>query len=251
MGEVKGLVLCGGPGTRLRPITYYITKALIPIGLKQKPLLEYVVRLLKFHGVADMAFLVDYKAEQIVNYFDNGARFDVKISYVRDVPEFKGTAGSVLNAFKQGYANESDTLLVYYGDIVTTMNLKKLLDFHKRKRSVATIALASGFTVRVGLADINKDGRLLGFEEKPKLEKPVSIGILVVDGEVLKVIEGLYPRKRGVDLMGDVIPHLVKQGKPVHGFLSDAFWYDVGSTEAYEKLDNQFIEKSLEFLFPK
>ena len=251
MGEVKGLVLCGGPGTRLRPITYYITKALIPVGLKQKPLLEYVVRLLKFHGVADMAFLVDYKAEQIVNYFDNGARFDVKISYIRDVPEFRGTAGSVLNAFKQGYATQSDTLLVYYGDIVTTMNLKKLLDFHRRKRSVATIALASGFTVRVGLADINRDGRLRGFEEKPKLEKPVSIGIMVLEGEVLKVIEGLFSRKRGLDLMGDVVPHLVKQGKLVYGYLSDAFWYDVGSTEAYEKLDNQFIEKSLAFLFPQ
>ena len=233
----------------MRPITYYFTKALIPIGLKQKPLLEYVVRLLKFHSVQDVAFLVGYKAEQIVNYFDEGSRFGVKLSYVHDVPELKGTAGSVFNAFKQGFVNTKDTLLVYYGDIVTTMNLKKLLDFHRRKKAVATVALASGFTVRVGLADLDNDGKLLGFEEKPKLEKPVSVGIMVLEGETLKDIEELFPKKRGVDLMRDLVPHLVQRGKPVYGYLSDAFWYDVGSTEAYEKLDHQFIEKSLAFLF--
>jgi mannose-1-phosphate guanylyltransferase len=216
--------------------------------LRQKPLLEYVVRLLKFHGVADLAFLVDYKAEQIANYFDDGSRFGVKISYVRDVPEFKGTAGSVFNAFKNGLASADDTLLVYYGDIVTTINLKKLLDYHIQRKAVATVALASDFTVRVGLADLDKHGRVLGFVEKPKLEKPVSIGIMVLEGETLKDIEGLFPKKRGVDLMKDVVPHLVHRGKPVYGYLSDAFWYDVGSTEAYEKLDHDFIEKSLAYL---
>jgi len=250
-GKVKGLVLCGGAGTRLRPITYYFTRALIPIGLKQKPLLEYVVRLLKYHGIDDLAFLVDYKAEQIANYFDEGSRFGVKVSYIHDVPELKGTAGSVLNAFRQGFAGADDTVLVYYGDIVTTMNLKKLLDFHKHKKAVATVALAAGFTVRVGLADLDKRGKLFGFEEKPKLEKPVSVGIMVLEGETIKDIESLFPKKRPVDLMGDVVPHLVKGGKPVYGYLSDAFWYDVGSTEAYEKLDHQFIEKSLDFLFRK
>lgn len=249
MKNVKGLILCGGPGTRMRPITYYFQKALIPIGLRQKPLLEYVVRLLKFHGVTDLAFLVDYKAEQIANYFDDGSRFGVRISYVRDLPEFKGTAGSVFNAFKQNAAAVEETLLVYYGDIVTTMNVNGLLDYHWRRKAVATVALASGFSVRVGLADLDKEGRILGFVEKPKLEKPVSIGIMVLEGETLKDIEGLFPKKRPVDLMGDVVPLLIKNGKPVYGYLSDAFWYDIGSTEAYEKLDHAFVEKSLSFLF--
>ncbi len=249
MKNIKGLILCGGPGTRLRPITYYFQKALIPIGLRQKPLLEYVVRLLKFHGVVDLAFLVDYKAEQIVNYFDDGSRFGVKISYVRDVSKLKGTAGSVLNAFKQGVASIDDALLVYYGDIVTTMDLGKLMSYHRSKRAVATVALASGFTVRVGLADLDRNGKILGFVEKPKLEKPVSIGIMVLEGETLNDIEALFPKKRGVDLMKDLIPSLVKSGKPVYGYLSDAFWYDVGSMEAYEKLDHNFIEKSLSYLF--
>jgi mannose-1-phosphate guanylyltransferase len=222
---------------------------MIPIGLKQKPLLEYVVRLLSFHEIVNLAFLVNYKAEQIVNYFDDGSRFGVKVSYIHDVPKLGGTAGSVLNAYRQGAATLEDTLLVYYGDIVTTIDLKDLLNYHWSKHALATVALASGFTVRVGLADLDKDGKIQGFVEKPKLEKPVSIGIMVLEGETLKDIEQLHKEKRRVDLMKDLIPCLVEKGKPVYGYLSKAFWYDVGSTEAYEKLDHGFVDKSFSHLF--
>jgi len=243
MSKVKGLVLCGGQGTRLRPITYYFQKTMIPVGLKQKPLLEYVVRLLKFHGITDLAFLVDYKAEQVMNYFEEGSRFKVRISYISDDPSLKGTAGSVLNAYRHGAVNVEDTLLVYYGDILTNMNLKDLLRYHKSQRSSATVTLASGFTVRVGLADLDDDGKIRRFAEKPKLEKPVSVGILVFRGETLEDMELLKKEKRELDLMGDVIPYLIKIGKPVYGYLSDAFWYDVVSTEAYEKLSPKLVEE--------
>jgi len=249
MRRVKGLILCGGTGTRLRPITYYFQKTMIPIGLKQKPLLEYVIRLLSFHGISDLTFLVNYKSEQIVNYFDDGSRFGVKISYLHDAPKLGGTAGSVLNAYRQGAATTEDTLLVYYGDIITTIDLKDMLSYHSNKRALATVALASGFTVRVGLADLGRNGKIQGFVEKPKLEKPVSIGIMVLKGETLKDIEQLHKGKRRVDLMKDLIPHLVENGKPVYGYLSKAFWYDVGSTEAYEKLDHKSVDKSFSHLF--
>jgi len=243
MSKVKGLVLCGGQGTRLRPITYYFQKTMIPVGLKQKPLLEYVVRLLKFHRIRDLVFLVNHKAEQVMNYFEDGSRFKVRTSYVHDDPSLRGTAGSVLNAYRQGVVNVEDTLLVYYGDVLTNMNLKDLLRYHKGRRSSATVALASGFTVRVGLADLNDDGKIRGFVEKPKLEKPVSIGILVLKGETLEDMELLKKEKHELDLMGDVVPYLIKIGKPVYGYLSDAFWYDVLSTEAYEKLSPKLVEE--------
>jgi len=249
MKKVKGLILCGGTGTRLRPITYYFQKTMIPIGLKQKPLLEYVIRLLSFHGIVDLAFLVNYKAEQIVNYFDDGSRFGVRVSYIHDTPQLGGTAGSVLNAYRQGAVTMEDTLLVYYGDIVTTIDLKDVLNYHSNKRALATVALASGFTVRVGLADLDKNDKIRGFVEKPKLEKPVSIGIMVLEGEAIKDIEYLQKQKRRVDLMKDLIPHLVEKGKPVYGYLTKAFWYDVGSTEAYEKLDHGSVDKSFAYLF--
>ncbi len=249
MGGVKGLVLCGGPGTRLRPITYYFQKAMIPIGIKQKPLLEYVVRLFKFHEIRDLAFLVCYKAEQIMNYFDNGSRFGMKIHYVYDDPNLKGTAGSVLNAYNQGKISVEDTLLVYYGDILTNMNLQNLVGYHEERDASVTVALSSSFTVRVGLADIDKANKIRGFVEKPSLEKPVSVGILVFRGKTLKDIENLKKERRELDLMRDVVPYLIKIDKPVYGYLSDAFWYDVGSTEAYEKLTPQLVDDILSFLF--
>jgi len=249
MGKVKGLVLCGGTGTRLRPITYYFQKTMIPIGSKQKPLLEYVVRLLRFNKVADVAFLINYKGEQIRNYFDEGVRFDVKISYVNDDPALKGTGGAVLNAYKQGVINSEDTILVYYGDILTNMDLQRMLRAHTKRKASVTIALASGFTVRVGVAELDVDGKIKGFVEKPTLEKPVSIGILVLDGSILDTMNGLIRKDRELDLMRDVVPHIIKRGNTVYGHLAKSFWYDVGSTEAYEKLDPKLVDKTMSFLF--
>ena len=89
--RVKGLVLCGGEGARLRPLTHYFQKSMIPIGSKQRPLLEFIVRLLKRNEITDICFLVGYKSEQVRNYFDDGSRFGVSVAYVHDKPEYKGT----------------------------------------------------------------------------------------------------------------------------------------------------------------
>lgn len=249
MGSVKGLILCGGPGKRLRPITYYFQKAIMPVGTRQKPLLEYVVRLLKFHGIRDLVLLVDYKAEQIINFFGDGSKFNVRVTYVRDDPKSKGTAGSILNAYKNNAIGDDDTLLVYYGDILTNMNIRSFLAYHEEKKASATVALASGFTIRVGLADMDRDGRIRGFIEKPKLEKPVSIGIVALKGETIGDMKRLMEKKQELDLMGDVIPSLIKNEEKVYGYVSDAFWYDIGSIEAYEKLEPKTVEGMFSYLF--
>jgi mannose-1-phosphate guanylyltransferase len=244
MSKIKGIVLCGGKGTRLRPLTHYIQKTMVPVGLKQKPLLEYVVRLFKFHGIKDLVFLVNYKSEQIMNYFEDGSRFGVKIAYVEDDPNSKGTGGAVLTAYNNGAVNATDTLLVYYGDILTDMNLTNLLQYHRDKHAWGTVALSSGFKVRVGLANLDSEGKIIGFEEKPTLEKPVSVGISVLKGEMLEQMKRLKGEKPELDLMGEVFPHLLKVGKPVYGYISKAFWYDVLSTEALEKLDPQLVDET-------
>jgi mannose-1-phosphate guanylyltransferase len=222
---------------------------MIPIGLKQKPLLEYVVRLLRFHKVKDVAFLVNYKGEQIRNYFDDGSRFGVRISYVYDDPSLKGTGGAVLSAYKQGIINTKDTLLIYYGDILTDMDLQEMLRYHSRRRASATVALASGFAVRVGVAEVDDEGKIKGFVEKPTLEKPVSIGVLALDGKVLGLMSRLVRKEPDLDLMRDVVPYLIEMDKPVYGHLAKSFWYDVGSTEAYEKLDAKLVDDTMAFLF--
>jgi mannose-1-phosphate guanylyltransferase len=249
MGEVRALVLCGGKGKRLRPLTYYIQKTMIPVGYSQNPLLEYIVRLLKFHGLSEITFLVDYRAKQIENYFGDGTRFGVKLDYLYDADDLGGTGGSVINAFRGGAFKENDTVLVYYGDILTNMNLRHLIEFHRDKEAKATVALASGFEVRVGVAEMGNGGLVHGFIEKPVLEKPVSIGILAFEGSALKKAQKLVEENPKVDLMGDIIPFLMSAGDPVFGFISGAFWYDVGSIETYEKLDNEKVKSSMAFLF--
>ena len=173
----------------------------------------------------------------------------MKISYVHDNPSLKGTSGAVLSAYKQGVISTKDTVLVYYGDILTDMNLQEMLRSHIKRKASATVALAAGFAVRVGVAELDDHGKIKGFVEKPTLEKPVSIGILVLDGAVLGLMDRLIEKQPELDLMRDVIPHLIEEGKPVYGHLAKSFWYDVGSTEAYEKLDPKLVDETMAFLF--
>jgi len=186
--------------------------------------------------------LVNYKSEQIINYFEDGSRFGVNITYVEDDPTSKGTGGAVLTAYDQGAINKDDTLLVYYGDIVTNIDLSGLLDYHNDNKAWSTLALSSGFKTRVGVASLDDNSKIVGFEEKPVLEKPVTIGISVLKGEMLELMKQLKGNNSELDFMGEVLPHLLKQGKPVYGYVSKAFWYDVLSTEAYEKLDQKMVD---------
>ena len=243
--KVKGVILCGGPGKRLRPITYYFQKSMIPIGKRQKPLLEYIVRLFKYHGIEELTLLVGYKSEQIVNYFDDGDRFGLKISYVKDDENFKGTGGALMNAYDKKFIGEDDRIIIYYGDIISDLDLRDMLNYHESHDASATIALSKNFTIKVGLAELGPDGKLIGFIEKPKLDKPVSTGILVLEGRELKSLREIMVKGKEMDLMRDAIPHLISLGKPVFGYLTEAFWYDVGSAEAYEKLDFNLVEEKL------
>ncbi|HIE14920.1 TPA: hypothetical protein EYP70_06570, partial [Candidatus Bathyarchaeota archaeon] len=170
-------------------------------------------------------------------------------TYVHDDPNWKGTAGSLLHAHKEGVINDDDLLLIYYGDILTNINLRDLLNRHREANAVSTIALAEGFVVRVGVAVLEEDGRIRGFQEKPKLKEPVSIGILTLEGNLLKEIEAFKRGRTQLDIMGDVVPYLIRAGKRVYSYVTDAFWYDVGSIEAYEKLDVELVDKLFSHLY--
>lgn len=241
-------MLCGGEGVRLRPLTYYFQKGMIPIGSGQKPLLEYIIRLLRLHGITDVCLLVGYKAEQIHNYFDEGSRFGVKFTYVYDRQGFGGTGGALLNAYKQDFIKSSETLLIYYGDILSNINLGEMLKQHYESGDVATVEIVKGYQVPVGVVDL-RDGRVERLVEKPTLDIFVGIGILALKGNALKSLEQLHQQGRETDLMQHLLPRLIEDGEPVHAYVTEAFWYDVGSTERYEKLNDDAIEEHLAYLF--
>ena len=223
---------------------------MIPIGHKQKPLLEYIIRLLEYNGITQISLLVGYKYEQIVNYFNSGERFGVEITYLLDNEELKGSGGSLLNLYRQELVDHDDVLVIYYGDILSNINLQDLLNQHRHEKAIATLALSKGYQIRVGVAEVN--GRtVVQWREKPKLDICAGIGILAINASALRELEQVrqqLPPGSEIDIMSHFVPHLIKQGEAVHSYLTDAFWYDIGSIERYEKLENSVIEKALGYL---
>jgi mannose-1-phosphate guanylyltransferase len=222
---------------------------MIPVGDEQKPVLEYIIRLFAHHGINDLVLLVGYKHQQIRNYFDDGSRFGVHIEYVLDDPNFPGSANALVNAFREGVLARDDDLVVYYGDILSDFDLREMVTKHIQANAGATMALSNGFKIRVGTAEI-VDGFISKFIEKPELELPVSVGMLVFSGSVLEELNHLHKMdpSESFDIMGDVIPHLLEKGIPVLPYISDAFWYDLGSLERYETFESEALDKNLSYL---
>ncbi len=247
--SLKGVVLAGGEGTRFRPLTYYFQKCMIPVGDEQKPVLEYIIRLFRHHEICDVILLVGYKHQQVKNYFDDGTRFGVNLEYVLDEPELKGNANALLNAYRQGILSKDDCMIIIYGDILSDIDLREMVSQHLDARAAATVALSQGFKIRVGTAEI-KNGLITRFIEKPEMDQPVSVGILVLSGLVLEEMEQIHAEghPKHLDLMGNLIPHLIERGLPVLSYITDAFWYDLGSYERYERFENEGLSDKLSFL---
>ena len=240
--EFIGVILCGGEGKRLRPLTYYFQKTMIPIGRRQKPLLEYIVKLLRYHGIRDVVMLVGYKSEQIINYFEDGSRFNIRISYVRDPDDLKGSGHAILNAYYKGVFNGFRNLLIYYGDILSDINLGELMDKHIKYNADSVLAVASRYQLPVGVVEAEGD-RVLKMVEKPWINIFATIGILTLSIDALEKVSGLYGKYEELDIMTHIIPELIKNDGKVVVYRHDGYWYDVGSTEKYEKIDNDKIEE--------
>ena len=240
MNKVKGIILCGGEGRRLRPLTYYFQKTMIPIGKKQKPLLEYIIKLFKYHGITDLTLLVGYKYEQIMNYFGDGSKLGLRINYVRDPNDRKGSGNALLNAYLKGVFDGFETLLIYYGDILSNIDLSDLIKHHRKNKAKATLAVASGYQVPVGVVEVNGD-RVINMVEKPWLNIYATIGILTIEYEVLDILRDIA--KEDLDIMSDYIPELIHRGYEVYSYKFSGFWYDIGSTEKYEKLDGHLVDE--------
>ena len=233
---MKAVVLAGGKGTRLEPYTTILPKPLMPIG--DMPILEVLLHQMKRAGINHVVLTVGHLASLLRAYFGYGEQLGLHIHYsYEQVP--LGTAGPLAQV--KGLDN---TFLVTNGDVLTTLDLKKLIAFHKDKGGIATIA-AHRRQVRIDLGVIQWDGddRVSGYIEKPTNEYTVSMGIYVFEPRILEYI----PVGEYLDFP-DLILKLIANGEKVSGFVFDGYWMDLGRPDDYALANQDFANMRKQFL---
>jgi mannose-1-phosphate guanylyltransferase/phosphomannomutase len=227
---VKAVVMAGGEGTRLRPMTANQPKPLLPV--VDKPIMEHVLRLLKRHGFTETVVTVQFLAALVRNYFGDGEEIGMALSYATEEMPL-GTAGSVKNAQD---ALRDERFLVISGDALTDIDLTDLVRFHKENGALVTIGLKRvPNPLEFGIIIIDDEGRIQRFLEKPTwgqvFSDTANTGIYVMEPEVLDHVAAGEP----VDWSGDVFPKLLAEGAPLYGYVADGYWEDVGTHESYLK----------------
>ncbi|KST67664.1 sugar phosphate nucleotidyltransferase [Mastigocoleus testarum] len=239
---MKAMILAAGKGTRVRPITYVTPKPMIPI--LQKPVMEFLLELLRQHGFDQIMVNVSHLAEEIESYFRDGQRFGVQIAYSFEgriddngklVGEAIGSAGGMkrIQDFSPFF---DDTFVVLCGDALIDLNLTEALKWHKSKGSIATIVMKSVPKDQVssyGIVVTDEEGRVKEFQEKPKVEEAkstnISTGIYIFEPEIFKYI----PSGVEYDIGGELFPKLVEIGAPFYAIPMDFQWVDIGKVPDY------------------
>jgi mannose-1-phosphate guanylyltransferase len=229
---MKAVILVGGEGTRLRPLTYTTVKAMVPI--LNRPFIQHLIRYLSSHGIDEVILAMGYKPDTIKRYFD-GITADTRITYsIEDSP--LGTAGAVKHA--AGHLKKENTFFVFNGDIFTDLDLTDMLKFHKMKEAKATIALTPvDDPTHFGVVELDAQQRVLRFSEKPSREEArstlINAGTYILGKEVLDYI----PEGRFSMFEHDIFPGLLSEGMPVYGYVIDTYWMDMGTPGKYFELN--------------
>ena len=232
---MKAVVLVGGEGTRLRPLTETIPKPLVP--LMDRASLDHVLDHLARHGVHEVVLSSSY-LEQPFHAFIQGRHGDPAITWITET-EPLGTGGAIVNALDDLGGDE--TFLALNGDILTDLDLTAMVAWHRERGATATIALTHVEDARpFGLVPTEPDGRVTQFREKPSELVPADInaGTYVLEVAALRG----WPRGENVSIERDVFPRLIADGRRLYGFVSDAYWLDLGTPEQYLRAHADLID---------
>ena len=241
---MKAVIMAGGEGARLRPLTCDRPKPMVP--LMDKPMMEYIVELLTAHDLRDLAVTLQYLPEQIKEYFGEKSPLGVNFTYFLE-EEPLGTAGSVKNAA----SFLDDTFLVISGDCLTDINLSAAIDFHRQKKTLVTIVLTPQENpLEYGIVMVNEKGRIIRFLEKPGwgevFSDTVNTGIYILEPEVLAYI----PTGKKFDFSRDLFPLLMEKGQPLYGCVLPGYWCDIGNLEQYRFAHYDILNKKVEINLP-
>lgn len=225
---MRAMIMAAGSGERLKPLTNPLPKPMVPI--LNTPVMEYSVKLLEQHGIKEVIANTHYNPQYIKDYFGDGKRFNIQLSYSYE-KELLGTAGGVKN--NSSFLKE--TFFVLSGDALTNINLSEMYKFHKSKGSIATLALTPVKNVSLyGVAVTDSWGRIKAFQEKPSLQEALSnivnTGIYLFEPEIFNYIpSGFY------DFGRQLFPKLLELGIDLFGYQTDDYWCDIGAIEAYQQ----------------
>jgi len=241
---MKAVVMAGGEGTRLRPLTSNQPKPMVSI--VGKPCMEHILELLRDHGMTEVIVTVAFLPQAIRGYFGDGEALGLEIGYsVEESP--LGTAGSVKLATKQ----LDETFLVISGDALCDVDLSELVAFHKEKGAAVTIGLKSVENpLEFGIVVTDEDGRIERFLEKPSwgqvFSDTINTGIYVLEPEVLKHV----PADRPFDFSKELFPYLLEMGRPLYGHVMDGYWQDIGDLDQFRQANFDALEEKVRLNIP-
>jgi mannose-1-phosphate guanylyltransferase/phosphomannomutase len=233
---MKAVVMAGGFGTRIQPLTNSRPKPMLPI--LNKPMMEHTMMTLKDLGITEFIVLLYFKPEIIKDYFKDGSDFGINITYVIPDDDY-GTAGAVKLA--QEYIGD-DNFIIISGDLVTDFDFQKIFDYHAEKKSKLTITLTSVENpLEFGIVIANDEGKIEKFLEKPSwgevFSDTINTGIYVIEPEILEYI----PRNENYDFSKDLFPNLMREGVDIMAGHAEGYWRDVGNPESYRDVYDDIL----------
>ncbi len=231
----KAVIMAGGFGTRLRPITMNLPKPMVP--MMNVPMMEHIVNLLKKNSITDIVSLLYFQPEKITSYFGTGSSFGISMKYMQAMADY-GTAGAVR------YAQEhlTERFIVISGDVLTDFDLSEAIKFHEEKKAKATIVLTQAANpLAFGIVMTDKDGKINRFLEKPSwgevFSDTINTGIYILEPDVLDLI----PYQKDFDFSKDLFPLMLQQGLPLYGYTATGYWQDVGNLDQYQQAQSDAI----------
>ncbi len=231
LGNIQAVVLAGGLGTRLRPYTLFLPKPMLPLG--DKPVLEHTLEWLKKNGVSDIVLCVGYLRRVIEDYFKDGEEFGVKISYARGNRPL-GIAGQLKTArpFLNG------TFICLYADMIFDFPLRAVVDFHVRRRALATIVVMPyKTTLRYGFVDLDEKGSVKDWREKPEVSGLINVGCYVMEPRFLEYIPSAMVSMDGA------FRTALKSGELICAYRGKGDFIDIGDRRAYTSASERFLER--------
>lgn len=240
---MQALILAGGKGTRLRPLTVYTPKPIVPV--INRPFLLYQIDILRKAGITDITLSLSYQPDKIEQVLGDGAEYGVLLRYITE-PSPMGTGG----AYRFAADNIRETTVVFNGDILTDLDISSVVAFHREKNASATLTLAPvDDPSRYGLVEVDKENRVKRFLEKPSEEdlsrlkiNTINAGIYVLEPEVLDLI----PKDTNRSFEYDVFPEILNRKLPFFGkVMSDEYWLDIGTPSSYLKAHHDFLNGNI------